>query len=64
MSTTAIIVSGILGWILVAILTAVVVGKIIRLRERHRSIDAGPGVTDGNDHTCPEDRSALEGSGR
>lgn len=36
MSTTALIVLGILGWILLAIGLALVLGRMIRLRDRRR----------------------------
>jgi hypothetical protein len=42
MSTTVIIGFGILGWVLVAILTALVAGKIVRRRDEQRPGEAGP----------------------
>lgn len=42
MGTTLIILAGILGWILVGVLTALVVGKIVHRRDGHRLVEAQP----------------------
>ncbi len=42
MSTTMMIGAGIVVWVLVAVLTAFVVGKILQRRDRHRPVEADP----------------------
>ncbi len=42
MSTTMMIGAGILTWVLVAILTALVVGKVLQRRDRRHPVEADP----------------------
>lgn len=71
MSTTMMIGAGIATWVLVAILIALVVGKILQRRDGHRPVEGDPlpakasvpgGLTSGHRPTAPPDEDQEQPS--